>query len=98
MAKLNITEYHETGTFSSPAPTPREPSIIARDVDFTSGVTQSPAFNKKTAFVRLVSDTDCRIKIGADPTADQTCTVLLAGQDYTPGVAPGHKISVIAKT
>jgi hypothetical protein len=98
MAKLNITEYHETGTFSSPAPTPREPSIATQEVDFTSGVTQSAAFNRKTTFVRLVADTDCRIAIGADPTAGVTSTVLLAGQDYTPGVAPGHKISVIAKT
>jgi hypothetical protein len=97
MAKLYISEYTVTGSWiNSSIPIAIESSIATQVVDFTSGATQSSAFNRKTNYVRLWSDADCCLKFSNDPTADTNSLPVAAKSPEYFGVVPGAKLSVIA--
>lgn len=100
MAKLYISEYTTTGAFTNTSvPIAIEPSRVTQVVDFTSGATQSAAFDGKTNYVRLWSDTDCCVLFGNNPTADTDKLPLAANTpEYfgVPGPVGNQKISVVA--
>lgn len=70
MAILYITEYEDLARDSqgNVIAAGKEPAVATQAVNFT-GTTASAAFNGKTKFVYIVSDTLCFIRFGAAPTA-----------------------------
>jgi len=70
MAILFITEYAEEqiGPAGRVGQMGLEPPIAEQIVTFTSS-SQSSAFNSKTRFVRLHTDTNCFLVFGTNPTA-----------------------------
>ena len=94
MAKLSITEYasmlgHD-GT-GRPADLALEPGTD-QEVTFTTA-TQSTAFATSTRFIRMVADTNCRVKFGSNPTALAASQRLVADTEYWRGVVAGQKVS-----
>jgi hypothetical protein len=105
MSKLYISEYarvtQASGPGSAVVQAPEEPPVATQVVDFTSGVTQSAAFNAKTRFVRLHTDAICSVKFGVAPTATVNDPRLAAGQSElrgVPGDGSAAKASAIANT
>lgn len=69
------------------------PAVAGQAVTFTTA-TQSNALNAITKLVRIATDTQCYIAVGANPTATANSMLLPAfGVEYF-GVTPGDKISV----
>jgi hypothetical protein len=82
MASLRITEYEQLGEvpggFRVPAGV--EPATAKQAVTFTTSVA-SAAFNNRTNFVRIHTDSICAIEFGTAPTAVAgTGTRMVAGQ------------------
>lgn len=92
MAKLWITELAYMPGMSQVA---QLPPIAEQVVTFTT-TTQSAAANHSTRFVRVISDADCHIAVGDNPTATTSSLKLIAGSPEYFGVTPGHKVAVIA--
>jgi len=98
MSELNITEYSSLLQVNgNPVMVGGEPSIKAQTVEFSLSPGESSVFHPATGLVRLVSDTDCRILIGTDPSVTESGTILPAGLPEYFGVRKGesHKISVV---
>lgn len=80
MPTLYITEYERLGSDGDGRPMPvagRE--IIAHQTRSLSGTSaQSSAFNSRTKYVRLFTDTACFVLFGANPTATTSHTPLAA--------------------
>jgi len=91
MAKLWITELAYMPGMSQVA---QLPPIAEQVVTFTT-TTQSAAANHSTRFVRVISDADCHIAVGANPTATTSNMKLISGQAEYFGVTPGHKIAAV---
>lgn len=100
MAKLYISEYNTVGNaHGTTAQIANEPAIVDQaPVDFSGGVASSATLNAGTIFVRVISDVQCSIKFGANPTATNTNKVLPALTPEYFGVVEnsGLKISVIS--
>lgn len=99
MSKLYIAEFTSTGGISyvsgNPMQLPKAPPAAGQVVTFTTTV-QSAAFNAATTFVRLISDTDCHLEFGANPTATVSSVIkLTAGVPEYLGVTPGQKVAAI---
>lgn len=93
MATLNITEFSAlTAVGSSFAPVAKN-GKTPQDIVFTTTSVQSSALTG--ALIRVVSDIDCRIAIGASPTATTTGIRLIADQPEYFGINAGDKIAVI---
>jgi hypothetical protein len=99
MSKLYITEYGSLViTACLPAQIAPEPGTDQAPIDFSGGVAQSAAFQNPTNYVRVISDVQCSIKFGTNPTAANTNKVLPALTPEYFGVPQGQscKISVIS--
>ncbi len=105
MSLLHISEYNailRTNVGEDPvsgdgiAQAVKEPSIATQTITFST-VELSAAFNDSTRIIRVVSDAQCYIKIGPNPTAVTADSMLMPafGVEYF-GVNPGDKLSVIA--
>ncbi|KKK82866.1 hypothetical protein LCGC14_2799110 [marine sediment metagenome] len=95
MAKLYITEFE----LNSQDPTgeglwiPNLSQVIAHQiVDFTV-TTQSDPFNKRTSFIRLLSDGRAHVKVDANPTATNQHTRLAPNSAEHFGVSGGDKLA-----
>lgn len=99
MAKLHISEFvalaPDGAAFPAVMQLPQLPPVAQQTVTFTTS-TQSSALNASTRFVRVISDADCHIEVGANPTATTSSLKLMSGSAEYFGVTPGHKIAVIA--
>lgn len=94
MAILNVTQLSSLiGTGNSSIPVPAISGATSEDVAFGN---QSTAFAEDTRFLLLVADEACRVKVGANPTATSTDTLLPANVPFYFGVNRGEKISAIA--
>lgn len=100
MAILYVSEYAELAknSLGVAAQAPQEPALEQQAVTFTSGETDSAAFNANTKFIRVVSDTNCFVQFGATPTAadGDDSTYLVANVEYFFGVTGGHKVSALS--
>lgn len=68
----------------------------SQNVTITTGSSQSATFATDDMFaVRVVATADCRIAIGANPTATSSSTLLTAGIPEYFTAAKGEKIAVI---
>jgi len=95
MALLNITELAALRLVDGgPAQIGQLPEEAVQEVTFSAS-TQSTAFGAKTKYIRLVSDADCRIKVGENPTATGTDLLLKAGVIEYFGVPSGFKLAVV---
>ena len=95
MANLYITEFE----LNSQDPTgeglwiPNLSQVIAHQVvTFTTSV-QSAAFNKRTSFIRLLSDAAAHVKVDANPTATDQHTRLAPNSAEHFGVSGGDKLA-----
>jgi hypothetical protein len=96
MAKLWITEYTELPRDAGLA-TPQiasTPSITTQVVTFTTS-TQSAAFNASTKFVRIISDANCHLLFGANPTATTSSMRMVADAAEYFGVVAGQKVAAV---
>jgi hypothetical protein len=61
------------------------------------GAVQSSAFNAKTSFICIHTDTACNIEISADPTASTSTTHLAAGvyRDFAVPQGASWKIGTV---
>ena len=101
MAILDITEYAELGVTGKGHTVMAgiEPSLGNQQVAITGAALQSVALKDNTKFVRIHCDAACRVKFGANPTADPNSMRLAAsGTEYLGVSASGLKISVISTT
>lgn len=78
MAVLFISEYAKKATDQRghQVEAGEEPALTHQKVTFTTS-TASAAFNNETAFVRLISDTDCYLLFSPAPTAVTATNILL---------------------
>lgn len=93
MATLWITELATIATVDTPIA--QLPPIAAQTVTFTTS-TQSAALNEATRYVRIISDANCNISVGINPTATASNMRMTADIPEYFGVTPGHKIAVVA--
>lgn len=98
--KLDVTEYTRLARDNDGRTvlTPAEPANTTQQVAVDVSHAESAAFGDATRFVRVHSDTACRIVFGKAPVAAATSMRMSAGATEYFGVLPGHKISVIATT
>ena len=94
MSTLYVSEYARPTPHGGGAPSGQEPEVLTQVVVFSSS-TQSDGFSDDTTFVRIWADADCRVKFGADPTADGDSKPITAKAAEYFGVRPGHKIAAI---
>ena len=80
MAKLWITELAYMPGMSQVA---QLPPIAEQVVTFTT-TTQSAAANHSTRFVRVISDADCHIAVGDNPTATTSMRPMMQATSVSP--------------
>ena len=98
MAKLYVSEYDRLGSvISGPAMIAQEPSLVEQTVTFTT-TTQSSAFNAKTRYIRVHTDSICSISIGANPTATTSTKRMAADATEYFAVGGGQKIAAVTNT
>lgn len=105
MAKLYISEYADQGMSGNSSTwgafridVAQEPAAVDQVVTFTGGETKSAAFGATTKYIRVHTDSICSILIGSNPTATTNSKRIAANSTEYFGVAPGHKLSVIANS
>ena len=105
MSYLTIAEYSELGRDADEnlIPAPAVPPATTQNITFST-TTQSAALDKRTCFVELCADANCRIVWGTNPTATTTTgTRLPAGAIVFYPVARGYqgantlKLAVVAE-
>ena len=98
MSNLSVTEYDNTtlDARGDSMPVATNPGVTIQNISFTATAGVSAAFDRDTKLVRVISDADCRILFGANPTAVVTDMLLKAGSVEYFGVTPYIKISAVA--
>ena len=97
MALCYVTEYAELASCDTGiVQAGLEPNLTVQKIDFTAGAAATAtAFDSRTRFVRIWSDTAGYIKFGASPTAvTATDTPVSASTAEFFGVRPGQKMSI----
>jgi hypothetical protein len=98
MAAIFITEYERLAR-SGDGPlvmAGQEPNVAEQTVAVGGASEQSAAFNDRTTFVMIHTDTACCLKFGDSPTAIITAHRLAAGETRFYGVSAKQKVAVIA--
>ena len=96
MANLYITEFE----LNSQDPTgeglwiPNLSQVIAHQVVVFTATTQSLAFDKRTSFIRLLSDARAHVKVDENPTATDQHTRLPPNSPEHFGVRGGDMLAV----
>jgi hypothetical protein len=100
MPILDVTEYTELSSSGGGhlVMAGQEPSLTNQQLNISGTSARSAAFGDVTRFIRIHSDTACRVAIGSNPTASSTSMRVGAGGTEYLGVMPGLKIAVIAST
>ena len=106
MAQLCITEFAEMqiGPAGRMGQMPMQPPLATQAVANAGASTQSNAFNAKTRFVRLHTDTVCCIEFGLNPTAvvigSSMTTRMAAGQTeyHAVPLGAGFKVAAVLST
>jgi hypothetical protein len=100
MAIVDISEYKElardnAGTLIAAG---KEPSTVNQQVPVTGASLQSQPLLDTTRFVRVHTDTACRVEFGGSPVASASSKRMAAGQTEFFGVTPGMRVAVIQST
>jgi len=100
MAVLYIQEYERLATDADGKVVQAglEPALASQHVAFTTS-TASAAFNAKTQFIRVFSDTACYVKFGTAPTATTASDMPLAANTAEFfAIQPGQSYKIAAVT
>lgn len=75
------------------------PLVSQTPVTFTGASVQSAILGASTRLVRVMSDANCLIEVGASPTATASSFPLTANADYHFQVSPGTslRLAVVAR-
>lgn len=97
MAKIYITELANKGSAESGVgiEIASMPPLAEQTVAVAGASAQSAAFNAKTKFVRIATDTPVNLAFGANPTATTSLLYMPAGSVEYFAVAPNMKVAVI---
>lgn len=99
MAVINIAQFRGVQTIGGSIVSALQlPAISAQNLTF-SATTQSAALDADCTLVRLLSDADCHISIGTNPTATTSGVKIKAGIPETFAIRAGSatvKIAVVA--
>lgn len=101
MATVYVTEFAELplDKFGAVIPSPKYPAVAKQSMAITGASTTLPnAFDNKTHFVLIHTDSICSIDIGQNPTAAATGDRMPANETRFAGVQPGHNLAVISNT
>lgn len=99
MATLSIREYeHIAHVANGTVPVGIEPAIATQTVAIGGSSVPSAAFNVRTKFVRLATDTACSFDFGVNPTAPAGRQDLAAGQTEYFGVTADGTLKVAVRT
>jgi hypothetical protein len=100
MTNLYVTEYEGFVNVNGNPLLALPGAYVAKQVVANAGATtQSAAFNARTKFVRLHTDSICSVNVGgANPVATVTDPRLAANQTEYVAVVPGEKLAVILNT
>lgn len=107
MPTLDITELSSVAavsslgasTFAAVTHIAQMPPRAEQQVAIGGSSAASAPFGLSTCFVRVSTDTTCRVAWGKVPTASATSTTrLVAGQTEYFGVNPGDSLAVIGST
>jgi hypothetical protein len=102
MATLYITEFGtlQADPFGPAMPAAVAPSLADQTVVITGASAQSAAFTPGTRLVRLMADSVCSVKFGANPAASVTTMRLASNVPEYFQVPAGQsfKVAVIANT
>lgn len=99
MPSLHITEFRRAPSgfeVGGTLPMAMAPSIAEQPVSIGVASEKSNAFNDQTRFVRIISDANCHVAFGVDPTATTGSMPVRANQPEYFGVTPSLKLAVIA--
>lgn len=99
MARLSIREYeHISAVARGIVPVGEEPAIANQTLTISGASSPSAAFNVRTRFVRIHTDTNCSLDWGTSPVAVAGSCDMVAGQTEYFGVtnATGMKVAVIS--
>ena len=96
MSIAYITEYEDVALDGrgNVVPVGQEPAVATQVVTFSTS-TASTAFNNRTRFVRITSDTECHIIFAVAPTATTSHPQMLADTPEYFGVSPGLKVALV---
>lgn len=103
MATLYVSEYTQLGYVGN-SPTqliqaPAGPPLVEQHIQVSVSSVLSSAFNAKTKFIRVVSDTACNLAFAASaPVAATNAHLLPANTVVFYAVAAGSVIAVIANS
>jgi hypothetical protein len=99
MAFIYVNEFPELRVFQGGGvQAPELPSLAGYTVANAGASTQSAAFNAKTKFIEVHTDSICSILVGANPTAVTTQGRMAAGETRYYRVNAGDKIAAILNT
>jgi chromosome segregation ATPase len=95
MPSLYIGEYCDIGSTSRGSiPIPLDPPLFEQSIDIGAQSKQSAVLAPDTCIVKLVSDADCAIAIGADPDASSSVRYLASGKEQILTVLPNTKLKI----
>lgn len=101
MSTMWLTEYRavQAHEFSGGGgvPVPLEPSLGTQVVPFSGTAGVTGVLDNRTRYVRIVTDADAHLRVGADPVAVTGDQRIVADAEYWRGVdRHGLKVSVVA--
>lgn len=99
MALAYIEEYERLAPDGDgkPSQIAWQPAVTTQRVSFTT-TTQSAAFNGRTRFIRIHTDSICSYVFGSNPTATTSTPRMAAGQTEYFGVRPTDKVAFVTNT
>lgn len=98
MGKIYISEFSNVASDQiaiGSLPMVSLPPLAEQAITFGT-TTQSLDFNASTKYVRVLSDADCHIVVGANPTATTSSLRLSSGSAEYFSVTPGQKLAAVA--
>ena len=97
MAKIYITELANKGAAESGVSieVASMPPLAEQTITVTGSSAQSAAFNAKTKFIRVATDTPVNLAFGSNPTATTSLLYLPSGAVEYFAVTPGMKVAAI---
>ena len=98
MSRLNIVEFSHlakdaTGA-SIPIPLATTGGTFSQSIQITNSSLQSAQFAPSTTFIRLVSDVNCYVSLGLNPTANTSSYRLIASRPELVGVQEGRALKL----
>lgn len=94
-----IEEYEQLAldSMGRPSQIAKQGSVATQKITYTT-TTQSAAFNGRTRFVRIHTDSICSYSFGSNPTATTSTPRMAANQTEYFGVQAADKVAFVTNT